>query len=227
MRNFRELKVWQKSHGLVLAVYKATTRFPREELYGLTNQIRRASTSIPANIAEGCGRAGETELARFLQIAMGSASELEYYLLLARDLDFLKALVYEGLDSQVTEVKRMLTSFFPACATLEWNSCFASICSNAMMAQFTSAIRIMFREGWRNTEQDMYHGPNLGSQCSLFTPSLSPFAKKLSSEKGCSNLELGVNGSRGNSNRSLAAVWDLAQAGGAAGRQKLKADRLG
>jgi len=111
MRNFRELKVWQKSHELVLAVYKATAKFPKEELYGLTNQIRRSSTSIPANIAEGCGRAGEAELARFLQIAMGSASELEYHLLLARDLNFLTALVYEGLDCRVVEVKRMLTSF--------------------------------------------------------------------------------------------------------------------
>jgi four helix bundle protein len=96
---------------LVLAVYKATAKFPKEELYGLTNQIRRSSTSIPANIAEGCGRAGEAELARFLQIAMGSASELEYHLLLARDLNFLTASVYEGLDRRVVEIKRMLTSF--------------------------------------------------------------------------------------------------------------------
>lgn len=80
MRDFRELKVWEKSHQLTLAIYKITAIFPREELYGLTIQIRRASASIPANIAEGCGRNGVAELARFLHIAMGSASELEYHL---------------------------------------------------------------------------------------------------------------------------------------------------
>ncbi len=76
MRNFKELKVWQKSHQLTLAIYKATGKFPKEEIYGLTSQVRRASASIAANIAEGCGRSGEAELGRFLQIAMGSASEL-------------------------------------------------------------------------------------------------------------------------------------------------------
>ncbi|MFQ5961877.1 MAG: four helix bundle protein, partial [Candidatus Methylomirabilales bacterium] len=74
MRDFRELKVWEKAHHLTLAVYNATTTFPRDELYGLTSQIRRSCASIPANIAEGCGRGGDAEFARFLQIAMGSAS---------------------------------------------------------------------------------------------------------------------------------------------------------
>ena len=111
MKNFRELKVWEKAHKLTLAVYKATEPFPKHELYGLTNQIRRSSASIPANIAEGCGRAGEAELARFLQIAMGSASELEYHLVLARDLKFLGMSEYQRLASDVTEVKRMLASF--------------------------------------------------------------------------------------------------------------------
>jgi four helix bundle protein len=86
LRDFRELKVWGKANQLTLSVYKATQIFPKEELYGLTSQMRRSCASIPANIAEGCGRTGEAELARFLQIAMGSASELEYYLLLAYDL---------------------------------------------------------------------------------------------------------------------------------------------
>lgn len=111
MRDFRELKVWEKGHQLTLAVYKATTTFPRDELYGLTSQIRRACASIPANIAEGCGRSGDAELARFFQIAMGSASELEYHLLLAHDLAFLNDSDYKHLDREVTEVKRMLTSF--------------------------------------------------------------------------------------------------------------------
>jgi len=111
MRDFRELKVWEKAHALTLAIYKVTARFPREELFGLTSQIRRSSASIAANIAEGCGRGSEAELARFLQIAMGSASELEYHILLARDLGLLNAPEYEPLANDVTEVKRMLASF--------------------------------------------------------------------------------------------------------------------
>jgi four helix bundle protein len=111
LRNFKELKVWHKSHGLTLAAYKATSTFPKEEVYGLTSQIRRASASIAANIAEGCGRSGEAELARFLQIAMGSASELEYHLLLAHDLGFLKLSDFKQVAGEVSEVKRMLTSF--------------------------------------------------------------------------------------------------------------------
>ncbi len=111
MKDFRKLDVWGKAHQLALAVYKATATSPKEDLYGLTSQMRRASVSIPSNIAEGCGRGGDPELGRFLQIAMGSASELEYHLLLARDLNFLDASAYEQLANDVTEVKRMLTSF--------------------------------------------------------------------------------------------------------------------
>ena len=111
MKDFRRLLVWEKSHRLTLAVYQATATFPRSELYGLTSQIRRAAASIPANIAEGCGRSGDAELARFLQIAMGSASELEYHLLLAHDLDMLNDPNYGQLAGQVTEIKRMLVSF--------------------------------------------------------------------------------------------------------------------
>ena len=88
-----------------------TAKFPREEQYGLTSQIRSAGASIPANIAEGCGRGGNAELACFLQIAMGSASELEYHILLARDLAYIHSSEYKQLASQVTEVKRMLTAF--------------------------------------------------------------------------------------------------------------------
>jgi four helix bundle protein len=111
MKAFKQLTVWQKSHELVLEIYRVTTKFPKEELYGLTSQIRRCSSSIPANIAEGCGRAGDAELARFLQIAMGSASELEYHLLLAYDLQILSEADHKRLTRQVIEVKRMLTSF--------------------------------------------------------------------------------------------------------------------
>ena len=110
MQDFKKLVVWAKGHELTLAVYKATVRFPKEELYGLTGQIRRAAASIPANIAEGCGRSGRAELARFLHVATGSASELEYHLLLAHDLAFLGDAEYRALEGQVVEVKRMLSS---------------------------------------------------------------------------------------------------------------------
>ena len=111
MKDFRQLKVWVKAHQLTLALYQETKRFPKEELYGLTSQIRRACVSIPANIAEGCGRGSDAQLGHFLQIAMGSASELEYHLLLARDLDLLQATTYESLARDIIEVKRMLASF--------------------------------------------------------------------------------------------------------------------
>src|SRR5881392_3697882 len=99
MKDFRQLKVWEKAHLLALAVYPITARFPREKTYGLTSQIRRAASSIPSNIAEGCGRNGDAELARFCIIAIGSATELEYQLLLARDLKLLQG-DYEELSIQ-------------------------------------------------------------------------------------------------------------------------------
>jgi four helix bundle protein len=111
LQDFKKLTVWEKGHRLTLAVYKATARFPKDELYGLTSQMRRASASIPANVAEGCGRSGRAELGRFLQVAMGSASELEYHLLLARDLGMLGDSEYRSLENQVVEVKHMLSAF--------------------------------------------------------------------------------------------------------------------
>jgi four helix bundle protein len=92
MKDFRKLTVWQKAHAMVLSSYKATAGFPKHELFGLVSQIRRCSSSIPANIAEGCGRIGNSELHRFLQIACGSSNELEYHFLLARDLGYIKGL---------------------------------------------------------------------------------------------------------------------------------------
>ena len=111
MKDFHDLQVWQKAHQLVLAVYRVTASFPREERYGLTTQLRRASASIAANLAEGCGRNGDAELARYCSMAMGSASELDYHLLLARDLKLLKASDYAELARDTTEVKRMLGGF--------------------------------------------------------------------------------------------------------------------
>lgn len=111
MQDYKNLKVWERAHQLTLAVYQATATFPKDELYGLTSQIRRACTSIPANIAEGCGKDGDVEFARFLRIAMGSASELDYHLLLARDLNFLSEATYKQLETGLSEVKRMLNTF--------------------------------------------------------------------------------------------------------------------
>ena len=111
MRDFRKLSVWEKSHALTLGVYRATGGFPQHEMYGLTSQLRRSCASIPANIAEGSGREGEKDFARYLTIASGSASETEYHLLLAADLEYLKKDVYTDLNDRVQEVKRMLTGF--------------------------------------------------------------------------------------------------------------------
>ena len=111
MKDFKSLKAWSKAHELTLEVYGLTKGFPRDETFGLASQLRRACASIPANIAEGCGRSGDAELARFLIIAAGSASEVEYHLLLARDLNYLSHADYGQLGEEVNELKRMLTAF--------------------------------------------------------------------------------------------------------------------
>lgn len=111
MRNFRKLEVWRRGHQLTLDVYEITGTFSREALHGLTSQTRRANAAIPANVAEGCGRGSNTDLARFLQIAFGSASELENHLLLARDLSFLQPVEHKRLTGEVVERQRMLASF--------------------------------------------------------------------------------------------------------------------
>jgi four helix bundle protein len=110
LKDFKELKVWHKAYDLSLVIYEASRSFPREEMYGLTSQLRRAVVSIGANIAEGCGRRSDGELIRFLQIARGSASEVEHHLLLARDLKFLQAATHQDIDKRLQEVQRMLTS---------------------------------------------------------------------------------------------------------------------
>lgn len=111
MRDFRKLKVWQKVHDLTLDIYKVTQTFPKEEIFGLTNQIRRASSSIEFNIAEGCGRNSENELSRFCSISMGSASELQNGLILVFDLHYLCESDYRSLYDKTIEVKKMLSSF--------------------------------------------------------------------------------------------------------------------
>ncbi len=108
MQDYRKLKVYAKAYSLALAVYEGTRSFPREELYGLTSQLRRAAVSVTVNIAEGAGRSGGGDFSRFLYIAMGSACEVECELALARDLRMLPGEQHDGLAARVTEVKRML-----------------------------------------------------------------------------------------------------------------------
>ena len=110
MRDFKKLQVWKRSHDLTLRIYELTSEFPRYEIYGLTSQIRRASASVPTNIAEGCGRDGSTEFARFLQIASGSTSETEYLTLLAHDLKYFNDDQYVELMDTIVSLKKMLTA---------------------------------------------------------------------------------------------------------------------
>jgi four helix bundle protein len=110
MKDFRNLNVWHKAHELTLEIYRVTARFPREELYGLTSQMRRCSASIGANIAEGCGKRSNAEFQRFLQIASGSGSELDYHLLLARDLRLLADTDYDRVVKELSIMRRMLTA---------------------------------------------------------------------------------------------------------------------
>ena len=109
MQDFCKLNVWQRSHELTVLVYRATVAFPKDEIYGLRSQLRRACASIPSNIAEGCGRGSNPDLARFLYIATGSASELEYYFVLAHDLNLIAASDRDRLAGEVAEIKRMLS----------------------------------------------------------------------------------------------------------------------
>jgi four helix bundle protein len=111
VKDFRKLIVWEKAHKLTLEIYRVTSSFPREELYGLTGQLRRASVSVPANIAEGCGRDSEGELLRFMRIAMGSSSELEYEVLLAHDLGYLSNEEFKKIHGDLVEVRKMLNAF--------------------------------------------------------------------------------------------------------------------
>lgn len=110
MRDFRTLLVWEKSHKFTLALYSITKTFPKEELFGLTSQIRRAGASIPANIAEGCGKGSDADFCRYLQIAFGSACEVEYHLILANDLGYLVPDQHAEMTSQLITVKKMLAS---------------------------------------------------------------------------------------------------------------------
>jgi four helix bundle protein len=110
MQAYKELKVWQKAHQLVLEVYQITNAFPKQEMFGITSQMRRASVSVAANLAEGCGKASSLDTANFFQISLGSLHETEYYLLLAKDLGYIPLHVFEMRDHEVREIKAMLVS---------------------------------------------------------------------------------------------------------------------
>lgn len=117
MKDFKRLKVWEKAHSLTLSIYRASATFPRQELYGITSQMRRASSSIAANIAEGYGRGGDGEFRHFLNTAAGSAVELEYFALLAPDLEMIKTDLYENLQGQIIEVQRMISGLLRTVST--------------------------------------------------------------------------------------------------------------
>ncbi len=110
LRDFKKLDIWHEAHQLALKVYKESRSFPKEEIYGLTSQLRRAVVSIPNNIAEGCGRNSKKELNNFLNISMGSSSEVEYLLLLAHDLNYLQN-EYFGLNKLLVKMRKMLNTF--------------------------------------------------------------------------------------------------------------------
>ncbi len=111
MRDFKKLSIWQKSHQLTLKIYAATKTFPKDEIFGIVSQIRRSSTSVPTNIAEGCGRDSDAELIRFLTIASGSVSELEYQVLLSKDLGYLSIIFHEELTNEIIIIRKMIYAF--------------------------------------------------------------------------------------------------------------------
>jgi len=111
MRDFHNLLIWERSHQLTLDIYKVSQSFPKDELFGLTSQIRRAVSSVARNIAEGSGRNSSKDFAHFLQIAIGSASEVEYELLLAHDLKYINSEEYERLTKEVVAIRKMIIKY--------------------------------------------------------------------------------------------------------------------
>jgi four helix bundle protein len=111
MRDFKQLIIWQRSHSLTLKIYHLTKSFPKEEIYGQISQMRRSSSSVPTNIAEGCGRNSNAELRRFLVYSTGSSSELEYQLLLSKDLDYIPDSVYQSLSTEIIEIRKMIYAY--------------------------------------------------------------------------------------------------------------------
>lgn len=110
MRNFRKYNVWELSHQFVLQIYKITNQFPKSENYQLVSQMQRAAYSIPSNFSEGCGRDSDKDFNRFVVMCLGSAHELEYFILLAKDLDYIDLDTYEVLTAGINDIKRKLYS---------------------------------------------------------------------------------------------------------------------
>lgn len=111
MRDFKKLEIWTLAHELTLDIYKASTTFPKEELFGLTSQIRRSVASVPTNIAEGCGRNSKADTAHFIQIAIGSLCETEYHIILAHDLKYMSEPNYTKIIDKLNTLRRMMISF--------------------------------------------------------------------------------------------------------------------
>ncbi|MBP7482497.1 MAG: four helix bundle protein [Lacunisphaera sp.] len=111
MKDYRKIQVWRRSHDLTVEIYRLTKLFPKDEMFGLTSQMRRAASSIPANIAEGAGREGDPEFKRFLIIALGSASELDYFILLGHELGYIEPTAAKQAAAEILEIRRMLGGF--------------------------------------------------------------------------------------------------------------------
>lgn len=111
MKDYRKLEIWDRSHQFTLLIYGLTKSFPKDELFGLTSQMRRCAASIPANIVEGCGRDSDAELKRFLDIAHGSAAEVEYFLLLANELGYVADAPHRSAANEISQIKRMIGAF--------------------------------------------------------------------------------------------------------------------
>ncbi|MGD9562367.1 MAG: four helix bundle protein [Pyrinomonadaceae bacterium] len=116
MQDFKNLKVWQKAHELALLTYRLTADFPREELFGLRNSLRKTSIDIPAFIAEGCAKTTDGEFARTMSLAIALANRLEYYTLMALDLKMLSNEDHSSLTQAIVEVRKMLSGFSRALA---------------------------------------------------------------------------------------------------------------
>lgn len=111
MRDFANLQIWHKAHNFTLGIYKITDKFPKQELFGIVSQLRRCASSIAANIAEGCCRNGDKEFAQFLQVAMGSASESKYFLILSKDLGYIDEESFNSFTNQIDEILKMISVF--------------------------------------------------------------------------------------------------------------------
>jgi len=114
MQEFKNLIVWKESHSIALCIYKITDKFPRKELFGITSQIRRAATSVSANISEGCGRNSQKDFIRFLNMAMGSANETEYLLILSKDLNYLEEESFENISNSIKTLKKQISNLINA-----------------------------------------------------------------------------------------------------------------